>query len=152
MKDKIILITQITLGILMIAFFVFTGLNGFIWRDASRTDSIILILAPPILVAMLTSFGLTMWKKRRVNKGLEQWPAKGEINGTLETLLRVIRIIAVLGGLTLWVWGMVVWNRELFRDAGIALGASGALGMPSARSKQARREQDEKADAENAEE
>jgi len=153
MKDKMILITQIAIGLLVIALLVFWGLDGSVWRDASRADSIIFILYPPMIMALLTILGIAIWKKRRVDKGLEQWPAKGEVSRTLETLLRVISIIVLFGIVILFVVGIVFQNHELSFGAGTALAGGVVACIMGVRAERAKkREQREKEDAEDTEE
>jgi len=149
-KDKMILITKCAIGICSIVLAVFWGLGESVWQDAPRTYSITMIVAILMAVALVTNSWFTMWKKRRVKKGLEQWAAESKRSGQFENLLRIIFCLVLV---TLIVVGIVFQNHELSIIGGAVLAVMVTAHIASVLIKRAKkREQDEKDDVEDPKE
>ena len=119
MKDKMILITQHATAILLACILFFWGLDGSVWRDAPRASGVAgFILGTLLLVTVITNSCLTVWKKRRVKKGLEQWPDEGKVHRTLRKWLPIIVYLITV---TFIVMGVVFENPELSGRFGMGL-------------------------------
>ncbi|MCL2368123.1 MAG: hypothetical protein FWC72_03930 [Oscillospiraceae bacterium] len=150
MKDKMIFVTECALGILGMVMLVLAGLNESVWWEAPRDyGNITLIASGLMLVALITNAWLTIRKKRRVKKGLEQRAAEGKPSRKVRVLFLITFIIFCLVVVSFIIAGVVFGNPRLSLLLGTALAFGVIVHVVYALSeRKEKREQDEKEDAE----
>jgi len=110
-----ILITEYAIGIVTIVLLALNGLDRSVWQYTPRTYSITGIVALFGLAALIINSWLTIQKKRRVKKGLEQWAAENESHRRLRRLFQMLLSLVLVSHIVL---GIVFENQGLSFIAG----------------------------------